>query len=215
MSTTTQLLSAFDEDEFFSDASLVYDLREGVIWNPAKTRLCILSTDFLTGIYKGLVDEAGSGWQFVFYRCGVTWGERLAKRLDHECSTLLGRRMGDMTLDSFLNFITRYFTYHGWGAVTLHLENSRETGLVEATLKDSIFHQIVDDNEAMADPMISGILASMLGYLSGRKLDAIQTQCTTKGFQQSRFIIGAPERISGADLHIKNGKNHEELVNLL
>ena len=39
---------------------MVYDLVGGTIWNPAKTRVIILSTDLLTGVYTALLDEAAA-----------------------------------------------------------------------------------------------------------------------------------------------------------
>lgn len=214
-SPTDTLMAALDTDDMFQDANLTFDLREGVIWNPAKTRLCILSTDLLTGVYKGLVDEAGPGWHTILQRCGIVWGGRLARRLDQECSLLLGRRMGDMVLEDFLRFFSNYFVFHGWGALSLQCERARETGLVEATLVDSIFTDIVDDPDQMADAMICGILSSFIGYLAGRELTAVQTACATKGSDISRFIIGTPNRLSNASSMIKAGRKHEELVETL
>ncbi len=214
-SSTDTLLSALKENELFSDSSLSFDLREGVIWNPAKTRLCILSSDLLTGIYKGLVDEAGPGWHMILNRCGSIWGARMAKRLDRECSLMLGQRIGDMTLEAFLNFFRDYFIFHGWGSLTLQVERSRETGFVEATLIDSIFTSIIDDPVQMADPMICGILSSFIGYLSGRELTCVQTMCPTKGSDISRFIIGTPERLKAASSMVESGSKHEELVETL
>ncbi|MFQ3671171.1 MAG: hypothetical protein SNJ84_06910, partial [Verrucomicrobiia bacterium] len=115
------LLALLDENHLFHDASLTFDLREGVIWNPAKTRLCVLSTDLLGGIYRGLVEEAGPGWKFILRRCGTIWGNRLAKRLDQECTNLLGKRLGDMSLEHFLRFFRQYFVFHGWGVLTLNV----------------------------------------------------------------------------------------------
>lgn len=212
---TDTLLDSLGLDDLFNDARLTFDLREGVIWNPAKTRLCILSTDLLTGVYQALVDEAGPGWSAVLYRCGDIWGERLIKRLDRECSTLLGRRAGDMALSDFLRFYRDYFTYHGWGSLRLDTSHSRESGLVDAELTDSIFTPIVKDPDQMADPMIAGILAGSIGWLAGRDLQAVQTACPTKGAPTSRFIIGAPERIKAADAMVKAGRTHEELLKVL
>lgn len=210
-----QLLSLLNEEELFTDASLTFDLREGVIWNPAKTRLCVLSTDLLGGIYRGLVEEAGPGWRFIFRRCGSIWGARLAKRLDQECSSLLGRRIGDISLEDFLRFIRDYFVFHGWGVLTMNVDHARESGIIEATLVDSIFAEIVDDAEEMADPMIAGILASLVGYLAGRELDCVQTECSTRGAVASRFIISAPERLRDAEAAVKSGRKHEELIQTL
>lgn len=208
----TALLSLLKEDDIFSDSRLSFDLREGVIWNPAKTRVVVLSSDLLTGIYKAVFYETGPGWKLIFQRCGEIWGRRLVKRLDHECATLLGLRLGDMTLENFLRFMRDYFVYHGWGSLTINVDGARETGLVQAELLDSIFSKVVDDPENMADAMICGMLSSLLGYLSGQELGCVQTQCPTKGAESSRFIITSPERLKYAEHEIRAGRKHEELV---
>lgn len=206
------LLALFDEDDIFKDSKLTFDLREGVIWNPAKTRVVILSTDLLKGIYNAVFYETGPGWKLIFKKCGAIWGRRLAKRLDQECTMLLGRRMGDMTLENFLRFMRDYFLFHGWGSLTISVEHARESGIVEAELMDSIFADIVDDRENMADSMICGLLSSLIGYLSGQELECVQTECITKGAVSSRFIITSPARLRYAEDEIRAGKKHAELV---
>jgi hypothetical protein len=123
--------------------------------------------------------------------------------------------MGDMVLEDFLLFFSNYFVFHGWGSLSLQCERARETGFVEATLVDSVFTDIVDDPDQMADAMICGILASFVGYLAGRELIAVQTACATKGSDISRFIIGGADRLGGAATMIKSGRKHEELVETL
>lgn len=215
MEATDTLLDSLSLDDLFEDSRLNFDLREGVIWNPAKTRLCILSTDLLTGVYHGLKEEAGPGWSAILYRCGAIWGERLIKRLDRECTTLLGRRVGDFVLEDFVRFLRDYFTYHGWGSLRLNVSHSRESGLIDAEMTDSIFTKIVDDPDQMADAMIAGILAGSLGWLAGRDLQAVQTACPTKKAPSSRFIIGTPERIKAAEALVRAGRSHEELLQTL
>lgn len=57
--------------DLFDETRIGYDLREGVLWNPAKTRLCLLSTDFITGVYKAVKDEAAQlGLSFSKHAAG-------------------------------------------------------------------------------------------------------------------------------------------------
>jgi len=213
MSTTENaLLSMLREDDVFTEKSLTYDLREGVIWNPAKTRLILLSTDLLSGVYKALYFETGPGWKLILQRCGEVWGGRLAKRLDQECSMLLGTRLGDLPLENFLRFIRDYFRFHGWGLLTIQVEQARESGIIEAELVDSIFTDIVDDAESMADPMLAGLLSSLIGYLSGQEIGCVQTECPTKGAASSKFILTSPTRLKYAEAEVKAGKKHQELL---
>jgi uncharacterized protein len=199
-------------DRFFDETKMVYDLVGGVIWNPAKTRVIILSTDLLTGVYNALQEEAGIAWKLILKNCGTIWGERVAKRLDRECGVLLEGKLGDLPLGDYLRFMTNYFVFHGWGTLELDITHAQESGVVEATLKDSIWAGIVRDPESMADPMIAGILASMVSHLSGQKLDCVQTACVTKGAEASRFIITAEERLREAEARIAAGDSHETVL---
>jgi predicted hydrocarbon binding protein len=216
MSTVTeQIIDKLELGNFFLESKLDYDLRQGVIWNPAKTRVCLLSTDLLTGIYKAILDEAGPAWKLIFKNCGQIWGERVARRLDRECQVLLGCRMGELSLDDYLSFMSGYFLFHGWGHLQMDVARARETGIVEASLNHSVFAEIVKSEEDMADPMIAGILSGMLSYLSGHDLDCIQTACLTKGSDRSRFVITGAERLKEADSKISSGLSHEYLCETL
>jgi hypothetical protein len=199
-------------DRFFDEAKMVYDLVGGVIWNPAKNRVIILSTDLLTGVYTALQDEAGPAWKLILKNCGTIWGERVARRLDRECATLLTGKIGDLPLGDYLRFVSNYFVFHGWGTLELDVSHAQESGIVEATLRDSIWAGIVRDPESMADPMIAGILASLMSHLAGQKLDCVQTACLTKGAEASRFIITAEERLRETEARIAAGDSHETIL---
>ncbi len=210
--TTELLLKDIGLESFFDDASLGYDLREGVLWNPAKTRLCMLSSDFLDGVYKSLVDEAGPAWATIFKSCGRIWGEKVMKRLERECSLVGNVQLNEVPLTVFLGFFREYFVFHGWGLLDLDVSRARETGIVTATLEDSIFGEIIRDEEEFSDPMIAGILAGMLSYVSGQKLDCVQTACISRGEEASRFIITAEPRLKDAEDRVKAGMTHDQLV---
>jgi uncharacterized protein len=210
--TTELLLKDIGLESFFDDTSLGYDLREGVLWNPAKTRLCMLSSDFLDGVYKSLVDEAGPAWATIFKSCGRIWGEKVMKRLERECSLVGNVQLNEVPLTVFLGFFREYFVFHGWGLLDLDVSRARETGIVTATLEDSIFAEIIRDEEEFSDPMIAGILAGMLSYVSSQKLDCVQTACISRGEESSRFIITAEPRLKDAEDRVKAGMTHDQLV---
>ncbi len=212
MNTTEQLLKDIGLETFFDDSGLGYDLREGVLWNPAKTRLCMLSADFLDGVYKSLVDEAGPAWATIFKSCGRIWGEKVMKRLERECGVIGNVQIAEMPLTVFLGFFREYFVFHGWGLLDLDVTLARETGIVTATLEDSIFAEIIRDEEEFSDPMIAGILAGMLSSVSGHKLDCVQTACISRGEEASRFLITAEPRLKDIEDKIRAGMTHEQLL---
>jgi predicted hydrocarbon binding protein len=199
-------------DSLFETQLLSYDLREGVVFNPARTRLCLLSTDLLNGVYKAVHEEAGPAWRLIFKHCGRTWGQRLCRRLDRECMALAGKPLRELPLEEFLNFVTRYFSFHGWGQVGLDVTHATRSGIVEASLANSVFAAIITDEEEMVDSMICGILASLLSHLSGNELDCLQTVCSSKGAEVSRFLISGTTRLEAGEDRVRAGETHEALL---
>lgn len=215
MQTPDTLLATLDLDRLLQEDAVSIDLRQGVIFNPGRTRLCLLSADLLGGVHRALVEEAGPAWSLIFKHCGRIWGERLARRLDRECRDSLGVRMEEMMLSDFVRFVTAYFAFHGWGRLALEVDRAEETGIVTATMVDSIFAAVVQAPGEMVDPMIAGILASLLSHLADHELDCVQTACVTLGAPASRFVVTDPERLRQAEPHLRRGTSHDELLLLL
>jgi predicted hydrocarbon binding protein len=210
--TADKLLQAFQLDRLLDDDGFQFDLRQGVFYNPAGTRCCLLSTDLLRGVYLALVEEAGEAWTVILKNCGRIWGERLAKRLDGELRKLFQTELGDLPVGRFVECLREYFAFHGWGELLIETEHTAERGCVEASLRDSIFLEVVDDSQAMVDWLMCGILASIFSYLSGQSLDALQTACPSQGAPTSQFLISAPERIEVAIERLAQGARHQELA---
>jgi predicted hydrocarbon binding protein len=209
-STTADLLEGLET--FFDEGRIGFDLREGVLWNPAKTRLCLLSNDFLTGVYNAVKDEAGPAWPVIFKTCGRIWGERIMRRLEREAQVVGNLQIRELPVSMFLRFFREYFVYHGWGLMTIDVSRARETGIVTAALEDSIFAEVIRDEDEFSDPMIAGILAGMLSYMSGQDLDGVQTECISRGAEASRFVVTGAARLRGISEKIKSGMTHEQVV---
>ncbi len=214
-SAPEKVLQLLQLDRLLDDDGFQFDLRQGVFYNPAGTRCCLLSTDLLRGVYLALVEEAGEAWTVILKNCGRIWGERLARRLDSELRSLFQTELGDLPVDRFTECMREYFAFHGWGELLIQTERTVERGYVEASLRDSIFLEVVDDSQAMVDWLMSGILASLFSYLSGQPLDALQTACPSQGAPVSLFLISAPERIEAALEKLGQGANHQELAGTL
>jgi predicted hydrocarbon binding protein len=199
-------------DRLLEDSRFHWDLRQGVIFTPAKTRVCLFSADLLQGVYKAIVDEAGEAWSLIFKRCGCLWGARLARRLDQEFTLLYDKRPEDMPVLDYVRLIEAYFACHGWGRVRLHLDRAQEQGVVEITLTDSIFAEIIENPDEMVEPLMSGIFASLLSHISRRELECLQTSCASKGNDASRFVVSAPSRIAAIAAEARAGSSHDQLV---
>lgn len=199
-------------DRLLDDTEFHWDLREGVVFSEAKTRVCLFSSDLLSGVYKAIFEEAGEAWPLIFKTCGQLWGAKLARRLDQEFLTLFQQKPEDLSVQHYCEMITAYFAAHGWGVVTLHLEKAQESGLVEIQVKNSIFSEVVDDTEEMVDPMLAGIFASLFSHLAQQELDCVQTSCESKGAECSRFLLSAPARLSDVASEVRGGSSHEQVL---
>lgn len=211
-STPEKVIQLLQLDRLLDDDGFQFDLRQGVFYNPAGTRCCLLSTDLLRGVYLALLEEAGEAWTVIFKNCGRIWGERLARRLDNEFRSLFQTELGDLPVDRFIECMREYFAFHGWGELIIKTEQTAERGYVEASFRDSIFLEVIEESEVMVDWLMSGILASLFSYLSGQSLDALQTACPSQGAATSLFLISAPERVEAALEKLGQGASHQELT---
>ena len=211
-STPEKVIQLLNLDRLLDDDGFQFDLRQGVFYNPAGTRCCLLSTDLLRGVYLALLEEAGEAWTVILKNCGRIWGERLARRLDGELRNLFQTELGDLPVARFEECMREYFAFHGWGELIIQTGRTVERGYVEASLRDSIFLEVVEDSPVMVDWLMSGILASLFSYLSGQTLDALQTACPSQGAATSLFLISAPERIEAALEKLGQGASHQELM---
>ncbi|PTX92178.1 hypothetical protein DB346_24880 [Verrucomicrobia bacterium LW23] len=204
--------------ELFDDSRVVHDLRDGALWDAAHTRLCLAPADMLAGIAHGVRERAGEKWRPALRQCGAAWGRRVAEGLDRACQDTLKKRLGAISMDAFLRYIVRYYSFGGWGLLEMDLSLARR-GIVQASLRDSLFAfataSEVHEADGMADPMTEGLLAAMLSYLSGHDLDCVQTACTTRGAEASRFIISARPRVAMFAERVQAGMSHEEIIAML
>ncbi|HSI82939.1 MAG: hypothetical protein ACAI35_16850 [Candidatus Methylacidiphilales bacterium] len=221
MVQTTETSPPAPFTEPFDETRLTFDLREGSIWNAQHTRICLAPADMLAGICRGIRARAGTGWRAVLKKCGQSWGRRVAERLDHECQDTLKKRVGELPLEMYLKYMSAYFSFSGWGTLEMDLALASRRGIVQARLRDSIFAAATTSSEPeageilMADPMIEGLLAAMLSYISGRELACVQTACAMRGAEQSLFLISAPARIAPLEARVRAGMSHEEIISLL
>lgn len=210
--TIDRVIASLGLDRLLEDDSFSYNPRQGVLFNPAQTRYCVLSADLLGGVHQALADEAGEAWTIILKSCGTTWGSRLARRLDRELKALGGIPLGEVPIGEFSQTLQRYFAFHGWGDLSLDLSLAQDRGIVIAELRDSIFAEVIKDSEEMVDWLMSGILASLFSYLSEQELDCVQVSCSSKGAPASRFLISSVERISKASELLKNGSDSTQLA---
>jgi predicted hydrocarbon binding protein len=197
---------------FYAEGTYCHtDVRRGVTRTRTGVRLVTLTTDFLVGFRRAIVDECGPAADTVFAACGRKWGGFLAKRFETEMEAFHGRPLHEMSLAKVQALLADLFSHHGWGTVRADLTR-HDQGLIVVTAEEPIFASLSGPAEKPVDALLAGILAGFFGTLFGRDLDCVQTACKARGEAASKFVLGLTPRLAGARGWVDSGKNHEQVV---
>ncbi len=193
-----------------------FDLAEGVITNPGQVRVLYLSADVLRGIYDALYYEAGDSWGIILKSCGHLWGQRIARLLEREVHHQAQRRLEQFTVAEYVALIENYFAHHGWGKLTLNLEDAAAYGIVRATLTHSLFAATLTQVEGPVDFMIAGMLQGLFERVSGCDLDCLEVASPRQNAAPaSEFLLTAPHRLAALETLIENGASCADLLQQL
>ncbi|MDZ4814816.1 MAG: V4R domain-containing protein [Verrucomicrobiota bacterium] len=203
-----------DLSRFFDEDLFSFDLVKGVATNPARNRICVLSTDMLRGIHNAVVEESGEASPLVFKKCGHLWGKRLMTRLNAECELFSSPHLSSMPVSDFLTFLSDYMLFQGWGKLTFDLSESKSRGIIQVQLEHSILCEVMHDSNQRVHPLICGILSGIFSALSAQDLDCLETECLQTGHTANRFVITARERLEPFDRVIGTVDHIEVMKNL-
>lgn len=212
MTTSDNIIEKLDLDRFFRDSDHVYDVRIGTVVNQGGTRVVYLSNDVIRGIYTALEYEAGEAWRIILQNCGYLWGKRVASNLDREMNQLFKTQADELYVAEFVKFVEAYFRYHGWGVLSINLDYAPAEGVVFASLKNSIFEEVLKDVDGFVDQMIEGMLRSIFEHISGRELACRQIAAERDGYEGCQFVITAPERLEAVEDMIEQKAAPEDIV---
>lgn len=187
------------------------DVSRGVTRTRSGTRICCLTTDFLIGFRRAVIDECGPAADLVFKSCGRKWGGFAARRFDREMTEHYNTPLRDLTMAQFQAALTDMFSHHGWGLVKLDLSR-HEQGLVVVTVHDPLFAAFVDKAELPIESLTAGVLAGFFTTVFEQDLDCVQTSCKARGDRESRFLIGLTSRLAGVANMLTSGKTHDQIV---
>ncbi len=171
------------------------DPTRGSTRTPTGIRICALSADFLTGFQEALSYECGKSARSVLKSCGTRWGSTFATRFEREIATAYVCPAKDLPAGVVHACLADAFAYHGWGRMTIDLTTS-ERGAVLVEVADPVLPALATGSDGPADDLLSGFLAAVLGHFAGAPLDAIQTDCPTRGATASRFVVGSASLVT-------------------
>lgn len=192
----------FGEPDFFRT-----DVTKGVTRTPAGVRVCALPSDFLLGLRDAVIYECGRSYRPVLKAAGRRWGGQFIKRLDRELTAFYQTPFKDLPAGLIGVCLADAFAAHGYGRLTVApLEDAPE--LRVAVLTDSVMPALVRESDRPVDLLMTGLLAASFSHLTGRTLDAVQTECTTMGAEQCRFLIGPTAAIAEVESWLDAAPSH-------
>jgi uncharacterized protein len=210
-----QTRDPYREEDYFS-----LNVRNGVVRNPAGTRMVFVPEDMLMGLHQGLEDETGAASPIILYGCGKWWGKQWARRHHAELRQLFGADASDLSLGLYELALGRVWALHGWGALSLGFD-LRQQGMIEVTVASSPYADVVGSLGRTSDHLLAGVLAALLTELAGRPLECVEISCKSKGDAVCVFLVGMKARVDTVAEWVRAGQSraqiretilHDELV---
>lgn len=215
MTTSSDIISALDLERFFSHEANRYDLLAGTAYNAAGSRIIYLSADVVKGIHQALLNETGPAWRIILKNCGILWGRRVAQHLDREIGLMFNTSPGEFPVPEYLRLIEGYFSAHGWGLLQLDIAKAQTHGVITATLENSLFSEVLDEETSRVDFLVAGILRSLFVHISGHELDCQEIASTRAGAPNGLFVITAADRLDALEERIENGEPASQILESL
>jgi predicted hydrocarbon binding protein len=204
-SLSAQQLSEQILQKIFGETAQTFDMEAGTVLGNTDVRVIYLSSDIIHAIYDVLKYEAGDAWSLILKNCGIIWGKQVSASLEKELQALGSKRLGHLTVESYIGLLEAYFANHGWGKMQFHLDNAESHGVIRATLSNSLFASTLRHLDSPIDFMIAGILQSIFVGISGQDLRCIQISYAYSDTDASDFLISGSDRVT----HLEQFKIHE------
>jgi predicted hydrocarbon binding protein len=180
----------FADPEFFRT-----DVTAGVTRTPTGTRVCALPSEFLLGFRDAVIYECGRSYRAVLKAAGRRWGAQFAKRLDRELTAHYQSPFRQLPPGLVRVCLADAFAAHGYGRLAVGpLAEDPEFDVAE--VRDPVMPSLVRESDRPVDVLLAGMIGAALAHLSGKPLDAVQTDCPSLGADRSRFLIGPAHRVA-------------------
>jgi len=196
----------YREEDYFS-----LNVRSGVIRSPLGTRMVAIPEDLILGLHLGLEEETGAASGIVLYQCGKWWGRQFIKRHGNETRHFYQLDHADLPLHFFLQVLRRVWALYGWGKIAIDFD-LREKGFVAVSVENAMYSDVVGNVGRTTDYVIAGVLASIIGDLSGRELDCVEIGCKSKGDARCDFLVGISNRVDVVTAWVKQGRTRAEMM---
>lgn len=168
------------------------DVAKGVTRTPNGTRICAVADDFLVGFRTAIMYECGPAYRLVLKTAGKRWGEKFIARMEQELTAYYGGPFRELHQGLIDQALVDAFNYHGYGLLTIQ----RHDGYLDITVEHAVMPSLVQFAERPVDDMMTGLLGAVFSHLTGRTLEAIQTECPSTAGEKTRFLVAASDVIA-------------------
>jgi hypothetical protein len=203
--SSAQQLSEQILEKIFGESAQTFDMEAGTVLSNTDVRVIYLSSDIIHAIYDVLKYETADAWSLILKNCGVIWGKQVSASLEKELQAAGSKRLGHLTVESYIGLLEAYFANHGWGKMRFHLDSAESHGVIRATLTNSLFASTLGHLDVPVDYMIAGMLQSIFSGISEQNLRCIQISYAYSDTDASDFIISGSDRVT----HLEQFKIHE------
>jgi predicted hydrocarbon binding protein len=163
----------------------------------------------LTAFHRALADdrspaEAAALMRRMGFESGASFHDAFRAWLDEDPSQL--------SVDDFWERLSDFFAELGWGRLRFQRLHS---GVAE--LSSEAWAEAEPGGQARQPTchFSTGVLADVLGRVSGDDLAVLEVECRSRGDAHCRFLLGGPEALRGVYERIRQGEGVPEALSAL
>ena len=200
---------------YFASGTYVHsDLELGLLENRSGSRLLAIPDTLIKALYAGLEQETGLASRLVLANCGRWWGKNFYKRFSEELSGHYGQPLSQLPMAEFVQSLQQCWISHGWGTMDFDPSLANQGFLIIKTWNSPFAAQAPQMNRPVCF-LDAGILASFFSALTGQELDCLQLSCESMGAEFNCFVLGLPERLTGAEALVEEQVDAETILQQL
>lgn len=200
-----------DLNYFTHPSFLRLDVAAGILRSRGGTRLVGISDDFLRGFVLALEHETETATPHILKRCGVFFGERLARRFEQELSAYAGVSLRDRPMLEFEALLCDLWQGTGLGALSVDFSRGAQ-GFLPVKLENSPMQDIGPKGH-VADDLLCGILEGFVGHFAERGLRCKQTGDVRVGDKEgTTFILTSEDTMPQVEALVQQRQRHSQIV---
>jgi len=146
----------------------------------------------------------------LLQEAGFTSGEEVYEAFAEWLTSSLDIREPEgLAADALGEVMSRFFTAHGWGDLSLE-----RLGPAALCLSAPAWAESSGDGEAEIPSchVTTGMMAAFLGRLADDVVAVMEVECRSRGDSACRFLIGAPETLQAVFEGMSQGTDYEAVL---